>query len=189
MINRRVLVIDDDATVLETYRSVLGGRTGGVATQALHAFLSPEKGTGSGHAEPFALTEASQGAEGVEAVRQSLAEGEPYAVAFVDMRMPPGINGLETARQIRDLDDRIHIVIVTAYSDHSVDEMQASLHHDLLLTRKPLTSEEILQLARNACNSWSKGAADRARFDSILQQLASMEEQECTTEAPALWWG
>ena len=63
------------------------------------------------------LISAQQGLEGIEMARKALKEDNPYSVAFVDYRMPPGINGLETIQRIFDIDDYIQIVLTTAYSD------------------------------------------------------------------------
>ena len=67
----------------------------------------------------YALSHADQGLDAVAAVERALAVGEPYAVAFIDIRMPPGIDGRETAKRIRALDPHINIVIVTGFSDFS----------------------------------------------------------------------
>ncbi|MBF0461725.1 MAG: response regulator [Magnetococcales bacterium] len=190
MINLRILLVDDDANMLAIYRHILGNIENS-GDPAAHAILLQNGSYRPGHAgETFALTEVNQGLDGVEAVARSLIDGHPYAVAFVDVRMPPGINGIETAKRIRELDDRIHIVIVTSCSDHYVDEVQALLKHDVILAQKPLTHDEILQLARNACHAWSKSMADQVligdlyakksqdEFGSIMERLMSLEMRE-----------
>ncbi len=96
-------------------------------------------------------------------------------MAFIDVRMPPGIDGLETARKIRTLDDRIYVIIVTAYSDRSVEEIQAVLEHDVLLARKPLSRDEILQQARNACNRWQEDEALRHEGEKSRERTDQLE--------------
>ncbi|MBF0444421.1 MAG: response regulator [Magnetococcales bacterium] len=174
MNNNRVLVMDDDEQLLEVYSDVLNPVQ--VAGSTLTAFAGIEKLRIS-HPS-FEVTAAKQGEEGVEAVRVALSEEKPFAVAFVDIRMPPGIDGLEAARRIRELDDHIYIIIVTAYSDRSVDEIQDILEHDVIFARKPLTKDEILQLCRNACLSWAQDLELRTLRQNLEDRV---EEQNRTT--------
>lgn len=102
-------------------------------------------------------------------MEQALAEGLPYTVAFIDMRMPPGMDGLQTAKALRALDDRIYIVFVTAYSDRSAEELDTVMEHEILLLRKPFVNEEIYQLARNLSRSWQK--------DRSLEHALQVAEQ------------
>ena len=155
--NNRVLVLDDDAELLTAYRAILQ------PPREERSLLFDFVGGGDGvKAEPeaqrpaFDVATAPQGEEGVQLVRRSLEEGRPFAVAFIDIRMPPGIDGLEAARRIRDLDPAIYIIIVTAYSDRSIEEIQREVRHDVVLARKPLSSDEIVQQARNACTGWGR---------------------------------
>ncbi|MBF0368546.1 MAG: response regulator [Magnetococcales bacterium] len=173
----RILVLDDDQQLLEVYQDIFSPSR--EEPSLLDGFAANSESIG----EPkpiYQVTTATQGEEGVERVREALADNHPFQVAFVDIRMPPGIDGLEAARRIRAMDDRIYIVIVTAYSDRSVDEIQESIRHDVLLARKPLTREEILQLARNACNSW--------REDDRLRRLQSDLERQVEEHAMARWY-
>ncbi len=139
--NRRVLVVDDDSNLLEAYRRILG-RPGKVH-QSLDGLLSEATAAPS---QQWELTLASQGEEGVERVREAFATGLPYAVALVDVRMPPGIDGVEAARQMRQIDPEIGLGIITAFSDRSVTEMQQQLQHGFMLLRKPFEAEEVSQL-------------------------------------------
>ncbi len=177
MNNNRVLVLDDDKELLEVYRDILEPQS--EISSHLQAFAE-EDDTAKATQTAFEVVTASQGEEGVELVRQSLERNRPFAMAFVDIRMPPGIDGLESARRIRELDDRIYIVIVTAYSDRSVDEIQETIKHDVLLARKPLTRDEILQLARNACNSWEQ--------DEKLRRMQNELERQVEEHAMARWY-
>ncbi|MEG3639224.1 adenylate/guanylate cyclase domain-containing protein [Magnetococcus sp. PR-3] len=175
MSNNRVLVVDDDQQLLDAYVNILGPqKTSSVASDKLSAFLDEaEEEVDTPEEEPyqsFDVVAANQGEEGVAQVQDALDQNCPFAVAFIDIRMPPGIDGLQTAKQIRALDEAIYIIIVTAYSDRSVEEIQRNLRHDVVLARKPMTREEIFQQARNACISWCK---DRELEDKNRQ----LEEQ------------
>jgi len=123
------------------------------------------------------VTTAQQGREALECVKQAAEVGMPYAVAFVDVRMPPGWDGLETAQRIREIDDHIHIVFVTAYSDRSVDEMQAALNKNTLLTSKPFSGDEIKQLARTLCISWNRELQLIETEDKLLYLTRQLEYQ------------
>ncbi|MBT3310013.1 MAG: response regulator [Gammaproteobacteria bacterium] len=166
-----VLVIDDDQVLLESYLSILQPQA---ATAPINYFgdvteaeTAPELELKK---EGFLVTTADQGEEGVAASRQAIQEGHPFPLAFIDMRMPPGIDGLETARQLRKLDSRIYIVVVTAFADRTANELHQVLEHDVLLLKKPFVNEEIFQLARNLTQSWQK--------DRDLEQSVSKSEME-----------
>lgn len=168
--NNRVLVMDDDEQLLEVYSEILKPKSS--KGSSLMAFAEvEEKAVPKNERMSFAVSTVNQGELGIEAVRQSLQDKQPFAMAFVDIRMPPGIDGLEAARRIRDLDDRIYIVIVTAYSDRSIDEINDILVHDVVFARKPLTKDEIFQLARNACLSWEQDEELRALRNSMEERL------------------
>ncbi len=149
--NKRILVIDDNQDILEAYEDILSPTLESIGP------LSSQEGTTDGPLrESFDLVLASQGQEGFEYVKKALEENELFAVAFIDMRMPPGWDGLETAQKIRKLDSRIYIIIVTGYTDYAADELHDAVKHNLLFVRKPFTEKEIYQLARNFCQSWQR---------------------------------
>ncbi|MBF0357792.1 MAG: response regulator [Magnetococcales bacterium] len=175
-INHRVLVIDDDKELLDVYRETFHpNRKNKQSSLMVFAEEASEIDTEVSEESIFKVSTASQGEEGVELVRRSLTNNQPFAVAFIDIRMPPGIDGLETAKRIRELDERIYVIIVTAYSDHSVDEIQEALQHDVLLARKPLSKDEILQQARNACNRWQEDESLRCEGQEIKERTGQLE--------------
>lgn len=171
MNNNRVLVIDDDQSLLDMYRDILQPKED--PPDDFDAFTGSDE-QGDAPLLSFDVVTTSQGEEGVEAVRHSLEENQPFAVAFVDVRMPPGIDGLEAALQIRALDKRIFIVIVTAYSDHSVQQIQEAIQRDVLLLRKPFSEDEVVQLAFNACNHWEQGALLQASWRNMEQRMEKL---------------
>jgi CheY-like chemotaxis protein len=123
----RILVVDDDPNVLDAYRRVFAPSLNLTArADELAAELFGDDGAQSSPAHPevaFDIRFCRQGGEAVSAVDQARKDGAPFALAFLDMRMPPGMDGLETARRLRQLDHRLNIVLVTGYSDHQPGEV------------------------------------------------------------------
>ena len=148
-LRRRVLVIDDDRAVLEDYRRVLaapGPRPTG--TLAASFFGRP-----TAPAEPHLdvmLDCVQQGADGVAAVAAAIAAGDPYHVVFVDMRMPPGIDGSETMRQIREVDPSLPCIVCTAFSDVGSDKLRGEFGAQLVVLHKPFEPKEIRNLVRSS---------------------------------------
>jgi EAL domain-containing protein (putative c-di-GMP-specific phosphodiesterase class I)/DNA-binding NarL/FixJ family response regulator len=147
--NRRVLVIDDNTAIHDDFRKILcPSRLGDAALDQFESVLFGQSGDRPAEVR-FELEFAAQGEQGVEMVRQAHAANRPYAVAFVDVRMPPGIDGIETTARIWQLDPDIQIVICTAYSDHSWDRILKRLGRSdrLVVLKKPFDNIEVLQLA------------------------------------------
>jgi len=179
--NKRILIIDDDESIRETYRSILlpevepdslsmGRALFDIPLEDVDSFTDTPLSTGEpSHKKDFSqtadfdaegldgyeLTLAGQGEHGVALVETALQEKTPFAVAFIDMKMP-GLNGAETAGKIWAIDSRLKIVIVTAYSEFSPEDIIAVTGRgDLFYLRKPFNHEEILQFARALTNTWN----------------------------------
>lgn len=160
---RRILLIDDQETIHEDYRKVLGPRqqpTGALDQAA--ADLFDEELVNTITWEGFELDSALQGEEGLELVRRSLEEGRPYAMAFIDIRMPPGWDGVQTARRIWEVDPEILIVICSAYSDYSWEDMVSQLGRNdrFLILKKPFDNIEVRQCAMVLTERWSVSRTD-----------------------------
>ena len=125
--NHRILVIDDNKAIHDDLRKILLGE---VQTQENlqddEAFLF---GIEAVPITKFEIDSAYQGQEGLAKLEQSLAEGHPYALAFVDVRMPPGWDGVETIAHLWQVYPNLQIVVCTAYSDYSWNDMQRRLGH------------------------------------------------------------
>ena len=139
-INRRLLVIDDNEAIHTDFRKIL------LPADALSADLAAASAALFGETErpavvraAFAMDSAHSGEDGFALVEAALAKGLPYALAFVDVRMAPGWNGIETTARICQADPAIQIVICTAYSDYSWEEMIEQLGHSdrLVILKKP----------------------------------------------------
>ena len=159
----KVLVIDDDPGILGTYQTVLSPSSDS-ANLADELFTDgPQIPSSSNRNIPFAITTVQQGLDGVQAVSSALAQGSPYAVVFTDMRMPPGIDGMETAKRIIAIDPDTEIAIVTAYSDHSLKELDDVLGQNrFLLLKKPFDSDELIQMAQFLTFRWKLSQVSKA---------------------------
>ena len=127
--NRRVLVVDDSTAIHEDFRKVLKRPTEEVdefelQEFKLHVFGKAQAPSGNTN---FEVEFASQGQQGWEMVQRAVAEKRPYAMAFMDVRMPPGWDGVETTAKIWEVDPDLQIVICSVYSDYSWDDMAAKL--------------------------------------------------------------
>ncbi len=155
--NRRVLVIDDNEAIHADFRKILTPAP--VASDELLVAEAELFGT---QAPPsamvqFDLVTVTQGRDGHEAVRRAQSEGRPFAMAFVDMRMPPGWDGLETIQHIWADCPEIEIVICTAFSDYSWEETVRRLGRTdrLLIVKKPFDHTEVLQVASALTHKWN----------------------------------
>jgi CheY-like chemotaxis protein len=146
---RRILVVDDNAAIHETFRKILcPQRPNQSRLQELEASLFGTSDRTSSPSASFVVDAVSQGRDGYEAVRRMRRAGTPYSLAFVDMRMPPGWDGVETASQMWAVDPAIQIVICSAYSDYSWNDVIKRLNRpDLRLLRKPFETKDVLEFA------------------------------------------
>src|ERR1700722_4816097 len=154
--NRRILIIDDNRAIHDDFRKILSpANVTRAALDAAETALFGEP-TDLIRQISFDVDSAYQGEEGVLLVQKALEAGHPYAMAFVDIRMPPGWDGVETSRKIWELDPDIQIVLCTAYSDYSWDEMFEKLGNrdGLLILKKPFDSVEAVQLAQALTQKW-----------------------------------
>src|SRR5262245_41906691 len=122
--NRRVLIVDDNESIHADFQKIIGaGAQTTAAVEQAAAALFDDAPPHPGLHRAFELDSAYQGPEAFRLVERSISQGRPYALAFVDVRMPPGWNGVETVRRLWTIDDELQIVICTAYSDYSWAEM------------------------------------------------------------------
>jgi CheY-like chemotaxis protein len=121
----RILVADDDPNILLCYRKAFASvSTRGVGARL--AALSLELFNSGKRIAPrpkFEICECSQGEEAVRRMTDAQEQGQPFDVAILDMRMPPGINGLEAGQRIRELDPVLPIIFVSGYSDVTKEEL------------------------------------------------------------------
>jgi CheY-like chemotaxis protein len=165
----RILVIDDNRAIHEDFRKILlSGRAQTPSLDESEAALFGQAPTA--HAHPrFEVDFASQGLEGVALVERARSAATPYALAFIDMRMPPGLDGIETTLRIWEVDCDVQIVICSAYSDHSWEDILHRLGHteQLFILKKPFDNIEVLQLAGALTQRWQSTDAARRRIREL----------------------
>jgi diguanylate cyclase (GGDEF)-like protein len=174
-INRRILIIDDNQGIHADFRKVIGGGLDGADTLAAaeRALLgeSPLSRINAG----FEVDSAFQGQDGVARVKQALDEGRPYAMAFVDMRMPPGWDGLETIERLWAIDPDVQIVICSAHSDYDWTDVVARLDNSdkLLVVKKPFEAIEVLQCANALTRKWQNERIVRRQVETLEQAVTA----------------
>jgi CheY-like chemotaxis protein len=150
---RRILVIDDSESIHQDFRRILSPeraqKTKNIDLMAEELFGSaPSSSSTSSDKQVFELDSAFQGQEGLAKVQQALTTGRPYALAFLDYRMPPGWNGIETLRHLRRVAPSLRVVLCSAYSDYSWQEiLQEFDAAQLTELRKPFNSQELRRVA------------------------------------------
>ncbi|WP_085655969.1 MULTISPECIES: ATP-binding protein [unclassified Pseudomonas] len=153
--NRRILLIDDTPSIHDDFRKILTpARAGSAQLDEMEAALF---GSEIKAARPaFELDSAYGGQEGLGKLMQALQEHRPYAVAFVDMRMPDGWDGAKTIEHLWQEDPKLQVVVCTAYSDYSWDELLDRLqaHDRLLILKKPFDNIEVQQMANTLLTKW-----------------------------------
>lgn len=173
--NRRLLVIDDNRAIHDDFRKIIAS----VASESLELehfeqMLLDEPAAGAAGPN-FQMESAFQGEEGLRMVAQAVKADRSYAMAFVDVRMPPGWDGVETIERIWQVDPDIQVVICTAYSDYTLGEILRKLGFSdrLLILKKPFDTVEVLQLANSLTEKWRLAREYRLRFthlDRLVQE-------------------
>ena len=171
----RILVVDDNVAIHGDFRKVLGTDAEDAAQAALAVLEADLFGeTRSGASRPkFDITSAYQGQEAVEMARNALAEGRPFAMAFVDMRMPPGWDGLQTIEHLWAADPDVQVVICSAHTDYDWSEVVDRLQHSdkLLVLRKPAEPIEVLQCATALTRKWQNERLVRDQMERLEQVI------------------
>ena len=167
----RILIVDDNEAIHADFRKILGAvspsrQAFAAAATALFGDEPPA------YAEiKFDLEFAYQGQEALDLVRKAQSQGRSFQAAFIDVRMPPGWDGIETAAKIWEVDPRIEVVVCTAYSDYSWHQIAVRLNRPdkFVVLKKPFDGVEILQLAY--------AFTEKARLQRELEQYTRQVEE------------
>lgn len=180
--NTRILVIDDDENVRSSFREILKpealGKEELFKLEKIENVLFdtnpglPLKSKRSSATFNFEYDEASNGKEGYEMVKKAASEGKPYAAVFIDMRMP-GWDGVETTKRLREIDKKVEVIFVTAYSDYSIDEIVTAVGTNVSYHCKPFSVEEIEQIATKAVYEWNK----TRNLEELIKTISKLRGQ------------
>ena len=172
----RILIADDEQAIRDEFLRVLCPAASSEHCDNELAELkaelfdrSPEEA-----ADRFEVVQCRQGNEAIEAVMEARAGGRPFNMAFLDVRMPPGPNGIEAAAAIRKHDPDIYIVIVTGYSDIHPREIARKVPptDKLFYLLKPLHGRELEQLAKALNTKWQVEQTLRRQQQELEQKVA-----------------
>ncbi len=172
----RVLVVDDDEVLIEEYIRCLGeGYEADNATETLsdlEKVLFGEETDERGAAK-FDVHTRNQGEAAVEAVELAIKLGQRFSIVFIDVRMPPGIDGMEAAKRIRALDQNVNIVIVTGSHTPAPDDLgkQIPPADKVFFFKKPFHALECRQLAAALCGKWHADMALRLANEDLEKRV------------------
>jgi diguanylate cyclase (GGDEF)-like protein/PAS domain S-box-containing protein len=175
--NRRILLVDDLPSIHEDFRKILAPAAAPTDLDADEAILFGKQLPAA--IVHFELESAFQGAEALERVRAARLAGRPYALALIDMRMPPGWDGVETVEHLWQEDPGLQIVLCTAYSDYAWKDVLTRLdvRDRLLILKKPFDPIEVYQLANALTTKWQM--AEQAAFKmSRLEEAVEERTRE-----------
>ncbi len=176
----RILIIDDDETVHGVYSCMLANDSGALRPRGLGAAFENGGDTHQTTAvadtqfPEFEIDFAFQGREGLEMVQKASAENRPYAMAFVDMRMPPGWTGIETIGHLWKASSELQVVICTGHADFSWHDLIREFGHSerLLVLKKPFEMTELRQVAYSLAEKWDLAHESRSHLHR-LQMLVN----------------
>jgi two-component system, sensor histidine kinase and response regulator len=176
---KRILIVDDNAEIHEDFRKILLPARKNKDSETLS--LEKELFGGDEGAKPanqelsisYRIDDALQGEEAIEMVERADRQGDPYALAFMDVRMPPGIDGIETIRRIWEKHPMLEVVICTAYSDYSWDQMLLKLGFSdhLLFIKKPFDGVAIKQIALSLTTKWEANRKNLAYMTNLESEV------------------
>jgi PAS domain S-box-containing protein len=171
---RRILLVDDNRAIHEDFRKILCPNltTATALEKSEEDLFPPEKE--KARVLQYEVDSAYQGQEAVAMVEKALESGRPYAMAFVDVRMPPGWDGVETTRKMQEIDPDIQVVICTAYADYSWEDLFEKIGNrdGLLILKKPFDAVEALQLAHALTEKWALHQQSRQKMEDLERRVA-----------------
>jgi two-component system, NtrC family, sensor kinase len=168
-ISHRILIVDDNPAIHEDFRKTLVPPELTPQLDDLEAMLFDTTAAPARTAMSFELVSAMQGQDALALMTEAKRTGRPFALAFVDMRMPPGWDGLETIEHLWAVDPDLQIVICSAHSDYSWSDIDERLHmrESVLILKKPFDTIEVVQCAHALTTKWSLVRRVRTQVEEL----------------------
>jgi diguanylate cyclase (GGDEF)-like protein/PAS domain S-box-containing protein len=172
-VNRRILLVDDLPSIHEDFRKVLASTAPVSSVAELESALFGTAALGAAEPIVFEMDSAFQGQQALDRLKTARVAGRPYAMAFIDMRMPPGWDGVETVEHLWQEDPNLQIVLCTAYADHAWPAVLARLEirDRLLILKKPFDPIEVYQLASTLTTKWHLGRQAAFKMNLLEQAV------------------
>lgn len=171
--NNRVLIADDQDEIHQDFEEMLNPGLTKLSTDQLARAFGSDVNIEENFLPKLELIHASSGEEAFNIVKESKKTDNPIAVIFLDVRMPPGWDGVKTTYKIREIDKNIEIVIMTAYSTEPLSGIikNIELLYKLLYVRKPFAREEIQQMTISLVEKWNVEKELAARETYLKEEL------------------
>lgn len=175
----RLLLVDDNPAIHEDLLKVLcrsNKEQQALASEAADLFDDEEKN--NSYSLDFEVDSAYQGEEAYVLVSQAVKEQRRYSLAFVDIRMPPGWDGIETIGHLWKVDPGLHVIVCTAFSDYSLDDIieKIGLSDRMVILKKPFDNIEALQLANALSHKWRLQEESNNLYEELLRRNDQTEQ-------------
>jgi two-component system sensor histidine kinase/response regulator len=180
---KRILIVDDNKSIHEDIKKILATKIVNAEIDKIEELLFDEKKKTNAASVDFAIDDAYQGEEAIEKIDAAAKEEFPYSLVFMDVRMPPGIDGIETIHRIWSRYPNIEMVICTAYSDYSWDEIMEKFGFtdQLLFIKKPFDAISLKQITYSLTAKW-----EIARKNKEYLTYLELEVEKRTAELKKL---
>ncbi|MFT5303059.1 MAG: diguanylate cyclase (GGDEF)-like protein [Mariniblastus sp.] len=192
----RILIVDDNPAIHGDFRKILGKKTESELDSAAAEFFGDtetESNKFVAQEAEWELSFADQGLKAIKMIEDSIRENNPFSMAFIDIRMPPGIDGIETTKAIWKIDPGLQVVICTAYSDYRWEDMIAAIggNDQLLILKKPFDNIEVLQLVTALTRKRYLAALAHSKMTDLeilaarrTEKLKELAEMDALTRLP-----
>jgi PAS domain S-box-containing protein len=183
---RRILVVDDNPSIHDDFRKIFCG-LGADSVELEHAAAELFGTAPAKQQSTFQLDFAFQGQEALQMVRSAIASEQPYSMAFLDVQMPPGWDGVQTMGEIWKIAPDLQIVICTAHSNYSFEEIRnAGRSGQVVVLKKPFDAIEVLQMANVFSEKWRL-------LNEVKERARKLEESQhryrfLSEATPSLLW-
>lgn len=182
--NNRILIVDDNLSIHEDFKKILlpsDDQNEQRMEELEQALFEEDTGTSAEKIKMpvYTIESAYQGEQAIEMVARSMELDKPYALIYMDVRMPPGINGIEATRKIWEVDPFVEAIICTAYSDFTWDEIitRIGMTDKLLFLKKPFNSIEIKQITMSLVKKYNMNKQYRHLISNLEQEVEQRSGQ------------